>query len=412
MNVTKIRIAFIFLILTVGTDAKSQSTPNDFLLTAFEDPNLVEYQSQIDFLERRSYRIPFGDEIEVRYSNDERTLNDSRYQLRFRPSNPWKIRRNNALFNARKESISLRQTLEFKEALMDRYSLIVDYLSSKKYVELSKSKFELSQRKVQLFEQAVQSDLFDARDYVEAKLEVIENLEKYDDQLVEFNQIIENISLILGSEGIEWDDFEVVLPDEIEQIMNNLVTSTFTNTDLQYLRQQVEVARLETSTEQSDFDIGFIQTEYAPYKNNGENELGFSFGITIPIFKNNKDQIADRILDEIEHQNEFQAMAYQDSLNKVLETNFLSNYISHHHQLLKEIERLNIESMTSNLAISEDFNPVTLLELEEGKLKLEEIVHRSHMRLLERYLGFLFAFDALQQIPLLNYLSNDLSFIE
>ncbi len=412
MNFARHGIWLIFFSLIVHPEAKSQNSPNDFLLTAFEDPNLIEYQNQIKFLEPRNYRIPFGDEIEFRYGNDERTLSDSRYQLRFRPSNPWKIRRNNALFNARKEAISMRQSLEFKEALLNRYVLILEYLATQKEIELSKSKFELSQRKVQLFEQTIQSDLFDARDYVDAKLEAIELLEEYDEDRVEWNQVAERIKLILGTDSIAWSDFDLISPTRVEERMNELVSSTFQNSELQYLKQQVEVAQLETSTERSDFDLGFVQTEYAPFKNNGDNEVGFSFGFTLPIFRNNKDQIAERILDEIEQESEFKAVAYRDSLNKVLETNFLSDYLIHHKKLLAEIENLNIESMTSNLAVSENFNPITLLELEEGKLKLKEIVLRSHQRLLEHYLDFLFAFDALQQLPLQNYLSNDISYIE
>ncbi len=88
------------------------------------------------------------------------------------------------------------------------------------------------------------------------------------------------------------------------------------------------------------------------------------------------------------------------------------DYLEHHNQLLTEIEKLNIDVLTSNLAISEDFNPIALLELEEGKLRLEELVVRSNERLLQHYLDFLFAFDALQQQPLQNYLAKDLSLIE
>ena len=194
--------------------------------------------------------------------------------------------------------------------------------------------------------------------------------------------------------------------------MNQVIQSKFNSVELSYLKQQVEVARLESAVERADFDIGFVQAEYAPFRNNGDNELGFGFGITIPIFKNNKDQIAERILDEIEIENEYDAELYRDSLNKVLETEFLLDYIDHHFQLMEEINNLNLDLLSANLAKSEDFDPIVLLELEEGKLKLEELVLRSNQRLLEHYIDFLFAFNALHQQPLRNYLANDLSYIE
>ncbi len=265
-------ICFAFLITS---KSYAQSSPNDFLLTAFEDPNLIEYQAQLNFLKARNFRLPIGEEVEFRYSNDERTLEDVNYQLRFRPNNPWKIRRNNALFNAHKEAISLRQSLEFKETLFERYSLMLEYLISNQKLGLSRKQLELSQRKVDLFEQSVQSDLFDARDYVDAKLESIEFLEEYDDHRVEVNQALQTIKLILASESINWDDFELITHPHIQQVMENIITSTFDAAELAYLKQRVEVAELETSTEKADFDLGFVQAEYAPFKNNGDNELGF-----------------------------------------------------------------------------------------------------------------------------------------
>ena len=205
----------------------SQSTPEDFLITAFEDRSLNEYQAQINFLNRRTYKISFGDEFELRYGNDELSLKDVRYQLRFRPSNPWKIRRNNALFNARKEAIILWQSLVFKKILFDRYLMLLEYNSIKNTTELSQKKYQLAQNKVQLYEQAVESDLFDGSEFIDAKLEAIELLEKYEDIRVKWNHATEKIKLILGKENIEWNDFTLISLEKIEQTMHNLLTSSF-----------------------------------------------------------------------------------------------------------------------------------------------------------------------------------------
>jgi len=411
----KVTFQWIFVVsfsLLFGLNAYAQSTINDFLLTAFEDRNTQEYSRKLDFLSKKNYQLPFGEELELRYSNDERTLDDARYQVRFRPTNPWKIRRNNALFNALKEEISLAQSIEFKENLSNRYSLMLDYIFAVQKTEIISKKLELTKRKIQFFEQFTQSDLFDAQDYVEAKLESIEVLDDYDDQLVTANQAMKEIQFILQSNKVEWRDFTLASVDIVEQIFGEVVQSSFSSVELDYLTQQVEVARLETYTEKADFDLGFVQAEYAPNLDNGKNELGFSFGFTIPIFKNNKDQLAERILDEIENENELEVEQFKDSLNKALEFSFLSDYIIHHRLLVDEIAKLDLEKLSVDLAQSEDFDPITLLELEEGKLKLDELVLRSHQRLMEHYLDFLFAFDALTDLPLRNYFANDLKQIE
>ena len=76
------------------------------------------------------------------------------------------------------------------------------------------------------------------------------------------------------------------------------------------------------------------------------------------------------------------------------------------------MDKLNISELSGNLASSEDFDPFVVLKMEEGKLKLEQLMLKSTRRLLEHYLDFLYAYNALQRFPLQNYLSNDLNYIE
>ena len=76
------------------------------------------------------------------------------------------------------------------------------------------------------------------------------------------------------------------------------------------------------------------------------------------------------------------------------------------------MEKINLKELSDKLASSENFDPFVILKMEEGKLKLEQLVLRSTKRLLEYYLDFLYSHDVLQQMPLKNYLSNDLISIE
>ena len=294
----------LILLLVIGifthSTVDAQLSPNDFLLTAFEDPSLIEYQKKFNYLQKKNYLLPLGDELEFRYGNNEQTLEDARYQVRIRPTNPWKIRRTNALYNAQKEAISLRESIEFKEALFERYSLMIQYFIAQKQTKLSNASLTLAENKIQLFEKSIESELFNAQNYVDAKLDMIEMLERYDNHKLIEDEFIQNITFILATDDINWSDFNLISSVEIKNVMNEILLSSFSNSELTYLMKEFEIAKLETLVEKADFDIGFFQAEYAPFKNNGDNEFGISFGITVPIFKNNKDQIADRILNEIE----------------------------------------------------------------------------------------------------------------
>ncbi len=412
MNLLNRLILLLVIRIFAHSTVDAQSSPNDFLLTAFEDPTLIEYQKKFNYLQKKNYRLPLGDELEFRYGNNEQTLEEARYQIRIRPTNPWKIRRTNALYNAQKEAISLRESIEFKEALVERYSLMIQYFIAQKQTKLSKATLSLAKNKIQLFEKSIESDLFNAQNYVNAKLDMIEMLERYDNHKLIEEGFIQNITFILATDNLNWSDFNLISSIEIKNVMNEILLSSFSNSELTYLMKEFEIAKLETLVEKADFDIGFFQAEYAPFKNNGDNEFGISFGITVPIFKNNKDQIADRILNEIEWYSDLNAESYKDSLGKTMSFNVLSNYLAYHDILLTEMEKMNIKELSDKLASSEDFDPFITLKMEEGKLKLEQLVLRSTKRLLEYYLDFLYSHDVLQQMPLKNYLSNDLISIE
>ncbi len=398
--------------LMLACTTQAQLSPSDFLLTAFEASNTTQFDEKINFIDRGTYRLPLGEEIEFRYSNDERSLEDARYRLRLRPTNPWKIRRNNALFNALRAELSLEQQLVFNENLYDRYITLLDYIFTGKETELLEQRYLLASKKLRLFQQNPQSELFDARDFVESKLESIERLEDLEESHIDLLKQEMQINLILNSTDIKWENVELITIDQILEISQKVIRRQINSTQLEYLQQQIEVARLETAKERADFDIGFVEARLAPNLDNDKNEFGFAFGVTIPIFRDNKDQITERMLDEIELTNELLAEASKDSIVKVIEFQFLQDQLVQHQKLSENISEMNTDVLAENLAISENFSPIALLELEEGKLKLQQLLLRSQHRVLEQFIEMLFAYDALHSKPLKNYLQKDLEIIE
>ncbi|MBO6522402.1 MAG: hypothetical protein JJ971_01130 [Balneolaceae bacterium] len=408
--VSKISLTVVFLFLSI-TFLSAQETVSDYLLTAFEDLNLQQYDAQRDFLSPRNYRLPIIDELELRAGNDELNYEDLQYAVRIRPGNPWKIRRNNAFFNATKKELSLRKELEFKENLLSRYEDVLDYLFEQQFYELVLKQSSLTSQKATIFQQNMESDLFDARDFAETKIDQVEKLESLDDVLTEWNQIRKTISVIFGVSDFDWSTFELISVSTIDSLATELANSSINSKELELIAQRIEVARQEVRVEKADFDIGYIQGEYFPFTNR-DSEIGYSVGITIPIFQNNRAQIAERKLDEIELRNEFESEQFQDSVNRVLEYEYLKNLIAHHNQIVQQTEEIDLEHLVQNLARVEDYDPIAILEMKEGILKLEEVLLKSKQRVIEQYLEFLFTFDVLTYQPLINYLSEDLEPIE
>ena len=172
---TKIAKIILFVFLFSGMNsAFAQTSMSDFLLTAFEDINTRGYDKSINFLSPKNYRLPVVEDLEFRFGNDELTLEDQQYAIRFRPGNPWKIRRNNALFNATKKELSIRKQIQYQENLENRYELAADYLLKIQLLNIEQQKFSLIQKRVDIFNTNMESSLFDAKDFVDAKLDQVD----------------------------------------------------------------------------------------------------------------------------------------------------------------------------------------------------------------------------------------------
>ncbi len=397
------------LFLSLGSSSiYSQQSFNDFLLTAFEDINLQQYDAQIGFLKKRNFSIPIIDRLEIRGGNNELTKEDQQYAVRIRPANPWKIRRNIALFNATKKELSIQKQLQFAENLQDRYEIALGYLIQKKLVELQEQRFDIIKQRAHILENNQQSTLFNPKEYVEAKLDQIESLNDIEEANSSKLYLEQQIALILQTTSFNWDNEELISILQIQGHSTSIAQKMLPSTELELIAQQVEVARQEVRVEKADFNIGFFQTEYSPFRDKN-SDYGFSVGLTIPIFKSNKNKIAERKLDEIEVQNEYVSQQYSDSVNRILNFQYLQQMISQHQMLEKQIDELDLDSAIDNINRIEDNNPLSLLDLKEGILKLEEVRLKSRKNVLEQYLEFLKAFGVFNSIPLTNHLSNQLS---
>ncbi|XWN37349.1 MAG: hypothetical protein ROO71_00210 [Balneola sp.] len=403
---------FMLVFLFSGWNtAFAQTSVSDFLLTAFEDINTREYDASIDFITPRNYRLPVVEDLEFRFSNDELTLEDQQYALRFRPGNPWKIRRNNALFNATKKELTIRKQIQYQENLQLRYELAAEYLLDIQLMNIEKQKYSLIQKRVEILSTNMESSLFNAKDFVEAKLDQVDAITSQEDLNVSISLTKREITSILQQSDIDWDQEPLITVAAIESISDDVALNSFSSLELELISQQIEVAKSEVKLEKADFNIGYFQTEYYPEKDRN-SDYGFAFGISIPIFKSNKNQIAERKLDEIELKGELAAEQYQDSVKRITEYEYLKSLISQHEILTDRINTLDLMTLKKNLSQIEDNNPLTILELEEGILKLKELKLRSYTRIVEQYIEFLSTFNMLTQPPLTNYLSESLETFE
>lgn len=409
---TKHYTFFLLFCFLMGTQqSNAQSSISDFILTSFEDINTKGYDESLKFLSPRNYRLPIIEDLELRFSNNELDKEDQQYALRFRPGNPWRIRRNNALFNATREELTIQKKLQYKENLENRYELASEYLIESQLFEINKKHYSIIAKRVEILGSNMESSLFDAKDFVDAKLDQVDALSEQEDAKIAMMQFKKMIISILQQPEFDWSSVSMISVSTIDSIADDIISNTVSSLELDLISQQIKVAQKEVLLEKADFNLGFFQTEYTPYRDRN-SDYGVSFGVSIPLFKSNKNQIAERRLDEIELKNELNVEQYQDSTQRIIEYEYLKNLIAQHQILINNIEQLDLETISKNLSQIKDNNPLTLLKLQEGALKLEELQVKSYSRVLDQYLEFLSRFNALTQLPLTNYLLETLDRLE
>ena len=96
----------------------------------------------------------------------------------------------------------------------------------------------------------------------------------------------------------------------------------------------------------------------------------------------------------------------------ITEYEYLKSLITQHEVLIERIKELDLETLSKNLSQIEDNNPLTILQLQEGLVKLKELQLKSYERVVEQYIEFLSTFNVLTQLPLTNYLTESLEPLE
>ena len=171
------RIGILSCVLAVvscfGLFAQSL-TPARFLKAALEDPYFKSFEKQDAFLRNnRNFSLPWVEELQFRYRDNEFQDMDQRYALRVDPGNPWQISHNKKYFQGIRVLKDLEQRMALKEILKERYEMIAEYWIA---VEETGWIKELKQKKEEIglvLAKKAGSSAFDADQYLNSQIDII-----------------------------------------------------------------------------------------------------------------------------------------------------------------------------------------------------------------------------------------------
>lgn len=406
------RVIIFLMGWIVWWNAPAQVSVAEFIRSAEDDPQVRSFDNQVDYLNSKPYRLSPVQKLEFRTQNRELLAYQQEYALRLNAANPWEIRNNNRYFLAYRDKISLEQELVFKEALLARYHLVIQYVYRARVKALAAVYEQLLNEQVRVLEQLSGSSYFDADEYVKLKVAVIDKAIEREEAGFELENLRNEVNLLYPEahrKTLTWDSEKIITPEEIERVIDSLAVIAFTSRQLAYQQQKIELANREYALEKSNFNLGFLQTEFDHRRVVQERTpVNLSFGITLPVFNPNKGDMAKRRLDAIEA--EYDLREVQSHLETSVDASLdkLKGAIESYRAMKLRMEETLQSDLPHKLSMIKGSNPMVMLEFEASRLKLQLLEAKQERNILLHYVNYLAVTDKLMQRPLTNYLTRTL----
>jgi hypothetical protein len=384
-----------------------------FLKSSLDDPYYKSFDVQNSFLQhRKGYSLPWVDEVQFRFQDNQLINYRARYSVRINPGNPFQIDRNNKYFQGMQVLKSLEQKMVLKELMRDRYEMVVELWMASEITDLVLRQKEIRTQIGNAYASKMGSADFDPDKFLDTQLDLIAKEADWHKASFERDIALERILNASGATQVKFNFNELITVDQINHLLQS-ATRDAEQTEYELLKQRVEVAMRKMKLEKSNFDLGFIQAVYNTDRRlNETNSAGFAFGVTLPITNPNKDDVAREKLTVLERQGEleqFQSMEKNKRLNASV---YLKLHLMHYQQLDSLITAMQQRKMNILTALATNYDPIVELKYQEKLIQFEALKTRIKREILLQYIAYLDSTDKLHERPLINYLNMNLEGIE
>jgi len=406
------KLALLFIFCFVWYNLSAQSGFGTFIHAAKNDPAVSMFDLQVQYLNNKPYKLAPVQKLELRTESNQLDPSRQEYALRVNPANPWELHQNNRYFKELKSSIELEKGIVLKEVLLERYTLIIELVTYAGLRDLAQRKLELTQTSLSMLEKQQLSGYFDGEDYVELKLEEMDKSVDVDEAAYETENAIRKVISIFpdaASSAQTWNIADVVSIEQIEKLLDSLQTALPEATSLSYYQKKIDLADREYRLEKNNINFGYIQAKYQDFRiEQGRKPWSVGLGVTIPVFNPNKGDMTKRRLESIASEQELKEAKVEMDKDQVRLRAQLRDLIASHQKIEEKIKALNVSSLAKTLNTIQKSNPVAGVRFQGNLIKLQELALKLKQNILITYTEWLASTDALQQVPLTNYLSRNL----
>lgn len=401
------------LLLLLAFPVQGQVSMDDFLSAAQQEPTVQAFNSQQNFLStKKSYRLAPIQKLEFRSESNQLDRTRQDYALRINPVNPWEMNRTNRYFKTYQELLQLDRDRALKESLLVRYNVIIGWMYYQEIRGLKAEDKRITEKLLAILEGQRFSGFFDAEDYVELKLDQVDKTIELEETLFEIENQRRRVEALYESarlKAIHWPQEAILAVDQVMAVVDSLMMQPVQAGEVAYRQKQLDLATTEWQLEKANVNVGFLQTEYQPWREEqGRRPWSIGFGVTLPVFNPNKGDMAKRKLEALEAEGERDLAQNEQQAGREISREKLKSLIQRYREVLTMTEELNVGALATTLQQINDSNPMAAVRVQNNLIKLKTMAARLKQEIYLSYLEFLNYAEVLQVKPLLNYLAPSL----
>jgi len=408
------RFVIIFGLFLLTEIVSAQVSMEEFLGAAFQTQKLLTLDQQQSFLQTKPYQLAPIRKLAFQTTSNQLDRTRQDYSFRVLPSNPWEVRNTNNYFKTYSELITIDQDRQLREALRERYLLIIEWGYWDEIHRLKEEEKVNTQKLLSIMEAQRLSPNFNPEEYVELKLDQVDQTIELEEMAFNRDALQKKIEALYEAakqKSIGWTGASLMTVEKIEELTNQArQEGSSSGSELAYREKQIELAMRKWHLEKSNINLGFIQTQYEPFREESNRRpWSISVGLTIPIFNPNKGDMAQRKLQVIEAQGVYEQAKIDQRQGKDFAYEKIMSLLVRYKDVSKMTSDLNFGDLATTMQQMKSNNPTTLVRLQNRSLRLKVLTARLKREILNSYIDFLAYAELLQQRPLINYLSPALS---
>ena len=385
----------------------------DFLYAALEEPALKSFTHQDDFLNTKPYRLAPIQKLEFRTRSNQLDPERQDFALRLNAANPWEVKRTNQYFKSYQEFVQLNRDRQVKESLLARYQVIIEWVYYHEIQALKEEDKHTTEKLISILEAQRYSGYFDAGDYVKLKLDQVEKVIELEEARFDIDlqrKRVEGLFEKAKLKIINWPASKIISLQKLEAVVDSLAQAQTIGGEVAYRQKQVDLANTEWLLEKANVSVGFLQTQYQDFRiEQGRKPWSISAGITIPIFNPNKGDMTKRKLEVIEAEGDRDQARNDQQAGRELMQAKIKSLLKRYTEVNTMMNDLKVGTLATTLQQMNDSNPSAGIRLQSNLISLKTMAARLKQQIYLAYLEFLSYSEVLQQRPLVNYLSPELS---